>query len=438
MNLPPPEACQRIRKLHSLVGSTNDNEAGNARNQLNKLLSEYGLSWNDLPEILAASNVDTGASSSAAPPSPTSTPTFNVLDLILHLIEQYGTITKEERLITALWVLHTYVYQQFKITPRLALLSPVRGCGKTTLLELIEQLCAGPFRVDNVSAASIYHHLASKVQTTFLIDEGENLGLRRDGVLLTVFNSGHRRGGATGRVIGGQVQRLPTFAPLAVAAICELPLTLLDRSIVINMRRHALGDAQIQQLDESDPAFPAVREEIQKWALNSSLSRDPEMPRSLHNRAADNWRVLIAIADDLGHGEDARSAAVKLCADRTDEDPGVALLADIRTVFTMLGVDRIPSSVLVEALLRLNDGIWNEWRGQNDDRVPRKLTQGELARLLRPFRIRPRTIWPAQRRPSEKSSRGYYRSDFEPSWAAYCPSPDTPTQPSKIIKLLRR
>jgi hypothetical protein len=27
------------------------------------------------------------------------------------------------------------------------------------------------------------------------------------------------------------------------------------------------------------------------------------MPPMLRNRAADNWRVLLAIADDLGHGE---------------------------------------------------------------------------------------------------------------------------------------
>jgi hypothetical protein len=38
---------------------------------------------------------------------------------------------------------------------------------------------------------------------------------------------------------------------------------------------------------------------------------------------------------------------------------------------------------LVEALIGLGDGLWNEWRGPKDDRPPRKLTQGELSRLLR-------------------------------------------------------
>ena len=96
---------------------------------------------------------------------------------------------------------------------------------------------------------------------------------------------------------------------------------------------------------------------------------------------------FAAIADDLGHGEAARSAAIKLSSNCLYEDAGVMLLSDIRSVFQVLGKDRIASAVLVEALLGLDDGIWGEWRGPNDDRLPRKLNESELARLLRPFQI---------------------------------------------------
>ena len=113
------------------------------------------------------------------------------------------------------------------------------------------------------------------------------------------------------------------------------------------------------------------------------------------------------------------------------------LLGNILTVFLALGTDRISSAALVEALLGLDDGIWADWRGPNDDRTPRRLNQSELARMLRPFEIRPKTIWPTQRRLGRGSRRGYYRSQFAAAWAAYCPSADTPTQRSKIIKLLR-
>jgi hypothetical protein len=404
MTLPPPKVCRRIRQLFALIGSSNANEANVARDRLNKLLVQYSLSWNDLPAIIAAADAILAAAdrSRTAAQAPMGKPEVNVLDLVSRLIEVHVAITPAERTAVALWILHAYVFDRFPITPRLVLLSPVRGCGKTTLLVLIELLTTRAHRTDNVSAAAIYY-LLDRSSHTLLIDEGDNLDLLGNHVLRSVFNSGHRRGGSISRFVGGWSRQFPTFAPLAVAAIGTLPLPLMHRAIVINMQRPA-SEIHIEQLDEYDPSFHAAREQIQKWAASCSLAQKPEMPPALRNRAADNWRALLAIADDLGHGDDARSAALELCANRPDEDPGVVLLGDIKTVFMARGVDRIGSKVLIEALLALDDGMWNEWRGPNDDRQPRKLSQGELARLLRPFGIKPKTIWPAQRRPGDKSA----------------------------------
>jgi hypothetical protein len=337
----------------------------------------------------------------------------------------------------ALFILHTYVFDRYLITPRLALLSPVRGCGKTTLLALIELLVDEPYRVDDVTPAAIYHQIDRRPRTTLLIDEGENLGLLYNKSLTKVFNSGHRKGGASGRFVGGWSRKFSTFAPLAIAAIgYTLPLPLMSRAAaVINMQK-ASGEAQIQKLDEDDPSFPASRAEIRKWAAMCLLARNPKMPPSLRNRAADNWCVLLAIADDLGHGEDARAAAVTLCANRIDEDPGVLALIHIRTVFDARGVDRITSAALVEALWEIEDASWHDWRGPLDDRASRKLSQDELSRLLRPFGIRPKSVWPPRRRPGDKSGKGYYRHQFEQAWASYCPA-GTAAQ-AKVIGLPRR
>jgi hypothetical protein len=430
MNLPPPKICRRIRSLHALLGSSNANEANNAREKLNKLLAEYGLTWNDLMSVLVAADVTSNTASTAAQ-APTDGPEVNVLDLVLRLLELHVAITRAERMAVALWILHCSTFDQFMITPRLTLLSPVRGCGKTTLLALIELLVPESCRTDNTTAAAIYYLLERRPSTTLLVDEGDNLDLfRGNNVLRTIFNSGHRRGGVITRFVGGWSREFPTFAPLCIAAIGTLPLPLMHRAVVINMQRASGG---IERLDEHDLSFPAAREQIRRWVATCLLAPDPEMPASLRNRAADNWRALISVADSLGYGEEARAVAVELCANRPDEDAGVTLLVDIRTVFFALGVDRITSVALVEALVSLDDGYWHEWRGPNDDRPPRKLTQGELARLLRPFGIRPKTIWPAQRRPDDKSKRGYTRAQFEAAWRAYAPGPDTPTRSGRII-----
>jgi hypothetical protein len=235
------------------------------------------------------------------------------------------------------------------------------------------------------------------------------------------------------RFVAGWSRRYRTFAPMAIAAIGMLPPPLLHRSIVINMHRSGV---QLRRLDEADPAFSWARQAIRDWATKVQLAPEPVMPSSLRNRAADNWRPLLSIADSFGYGEPARAAAVALSADRPDEDPGEVLLTDIRTVFQVEGADRIASATLVKELIGLDDGQWGEWRGLNDDGPPRKLTQPQLAQLLRPFGIKSRTIWPLGRQPGDKSSRGYLRSQFEAAWHAYCPQADTPSS-SKIIPILR-
>ena len=176
----------------------------------------------------------------------------------------------------ALWILHTYVFERFPVTPRLALLSPVRGCGKTTLLILLELLVANPYRTDNVTAAAIYH-LLDLSPRTLLADEADNLGLLSNDILRAVFNSGHRRGGAIGRFVRGRSRKFFTFAPLAVAAIGMLPLPLLHRAIVINMQR--AGGPALKLLDETDPKFPASREQIKRWAKHARSRANPRCRR---------------------------------------------------------------------------------------------------------------------------------------------------------------
>jgi hypothetical protein len=123
--------------------------------------------------------------------------------------------------------LHTWVFGRFRITPRLALLSPVRGCGKTSFLNPLAQLVLEGERSDDVTAASIYHQLYERPGTTLLIDEADNLNLFNNNVLRVVFNSGHDRDGNIRRFVKGRSQRFSTFAPLAVAAIGLLPLPLM-------------------------------------------------------------------------------------------------------------------------------------------------------------------------------------------------------------------
>ena len=122
-----------------------------------------------------------------------------------------------------------------------------------------------------------------------------------------------------------------------------------------------------------------------------------------------------------------------------DEDAGVLLLHDIRSIFDACGVDRMTSVALVAALNDIDDAMWSEWRGPHGNQQPRRLSPGELARLLTPFGIRSRTIWPPHRTAETRSAKGYYRSQFEKAWRAYCDSDagDGTASHSSTIRHLR-
>ena len=175
-------------------------------------------------------------------------------------------------------------------------------------------------------------------------------------------------------------------------------------------------------------------------AILADQSGADQCKRRASKNPADNWRPLIAIADCFGPcwSEAAREAAITFAHAYQDEDAGVVLLSDIRDIFNRTSAERMASVDLIAALLDVEESGWREYRGPHDDQTPRKLSQGEMARLLRPFGIRPRPIWPAAKRRKGTSRRGYYRAQFESAWARYCAEGVTASQPSNVAYIGNR
>jgi hypothetical protein len=305
------------------------------------------------------------------------------------------------------------------------------------LLHLLEQWSHEPDYSGGTTAAAFFHQLEHTPDITALLDEADNQGLFDDPKMRQIFNAGHEVDGSIRRFIGGLPRKYGVGAPLALAAIRELPRPLMSRAIIINLRR---APAQLKRFDETDRAFMITYEAIRKWAARCNLNRDPEMPANFHGRLADNWRPLFAIADDFGYGEAARAAAVVLNANRQYENPIITLLTDIRTVFDMFQVDRLRTKQdLIPALVGLEGGLWEAWTGLNDTDAPHTVTERDLGRLLRPFGITSKTLWPpgGGRQPGSQCSAGYYRRQFEEGWGGYCRPTATPPHP-RNIKYLRQ
>ena len=76
-----------------------------------------------------------------------------------------------------LWAAHTHLVESFESTPRLALLSPEKQCGKTRVLELLALLGAGAETLSDASAAYLFRRIGAGA-VTVLLDEADAIWKR--------------------------------------------------------------------------------------------------------------------------------------------------------------------------------------------------------------------------------------------------------------------
>jgi putative DNA primase/helicase len=323
-----------------------------------------------------------------------------------------------------LWVLHCHAHQAAFHSPRLAITSPVMRCGKSSLLRWLARVVPRPLPASNISAAALFRVIEA-AYPTLLIDELDQVDPDKRVELVGVVNSSHCRLDAQIiRVSGEQLEPrvFSTWAPMALAAIGKLPPQWVDRSITIEMTRKLSGDrAEGMRLD-LDQGFEELQRKAARWAkdhLEALRGADPVMPLSLNDRQADNWRLLLAIADLIGGEwpERARKAAVALSiADNDSDARGVQALADIQQIFDDRGdPEDLTSDAIVSALIELEGHPWAEYR-----RDGKPITKNALARLLKPFGIAPGNL-----RAAGVVVKGYARAAFVPLWNRYLK--DSPT-----------
>jgi Protein of unknown function (DUF3631) len=412
----------KLLKLWRLAKSVNTGgEANSAEVAIDRLLAKHKKSRGDLPELLKLGEQLEAEKAGAAinrhqPASNAPRRRRFLFDLVSHQFQQYVRVKERYAVAATLWALHTHVHRHFYYSPRLSVLSPALSFGKTQLLNVLSNLVPNVEQLNDPSAASLFRCMNEG--KTILIDEADNL--RLDRTMRTALNGGYENNkGTISRVILGVTERFTTFAPVAIAAIGlrKLPNTLLSRSVIIKMER-ALVDEEILRVDPNDieqrRVWVAVYREIEQWALEVRLNQNPEIPRQGH-RNANNWRALLAIADDLEAGDVARTAMVEIMAEYVTEDIPTYLLRDIRIVFDEQKCKAIWSETLIEHLHNLeNEYDWAE----------HKLTKGKMARILYDFGMKSQSaVWLPERqhRSQQSAKRGYVRSDFEMAWARYCP-----------------
>jgi hypothetical protein len=364
---------------------------------------------------------------------------FTVLDLVRALFDDYSVVSEAERLVLALWALHTHIYDSFDCTPRLALISPDSGYGKTRILKLLKRFVSEPKLSKNTTAAAIFRRLAYRPRATYLLDEGENQPILTDTTMRSVMDA-NERDSPIDRVDG----EFLAFFPCAYAvrgSEYDVPVSIRLRSIFVTPPKAVPK----KRFDEGDPAcmaeFAAANDFIRAWAATASLNRNPDVPAALlrDSRTADNCRPLPAVADTFGPqvGEAARLALIELCAGFRNLGVAHRALHGCKLVCDGLGdTDRVDIKVLTKGVIE-EDDYYADWRGANDKGQPHELTSPELSRLLKRFGLRSRPMWPIPRKKDSKGFRGYYVAKIYEAWRTQCSESDTPTHAGKIIALAK-
>lgn len=355
-------------------------------------------------------------------------------------IRRFCILPEAAYLPLALWAVATHVSDAFGAFPYIALSSPVKRCGKTRVLEVLELLCAKPLRITSASPASIFRLM--KDAPTLLLDEVEPLRNANPSestqAILSILNAGHRRGATVTRCEAAgkdwEPVHFPVYGPKAFAAIGRLPDTLADRCICIPMQRKPASQTVARFLFARTPAeAEPLRVTIAGWAescpdaVRESYENMSDL-RFLEDREADLWMPLFAVCSVAAPDriDELKRCARSLCgakaADDAEDSHSLKLLADVRRVWPA-GSPHMLTESFLKVLRGLSDSPWAD---MGPEFTPRK-----LATMLRPFGPAPRQV----RVHGGATGKGYLRGEFEDAFSRYLPTADAESETSETTRI---
>ena len=340
-------------------------------------------------------------------------------------VKRFMSLPEHAAVALALWTVNSYiVVTHGHVAPILAVTSPEKRCGKSTLLGWLYRLVDRPLLAANITAAAIFRTVDA-YHPTLLIDEADSFLGETGEELRGILNSGHTRDTAfVVRVSGEELEprRFSTWGTKVIALIGKLEgrySTLADRSIEIQLRRKLPTEKLTKLRHAGEVHFEELARRCARYAADfgAALGKArPDIPDVLNDRAQDNWEPLLAIADKAGGNWPrlARSVALALSggADTSGgEGIGVQLLADLRRYFDGGKATSYPTTTLLQYLTEMDEAPWPTYA------KGKPMTARHLARILHPYGILPQNI-----RVGNTVPKGYNVSDFADAFARYLPS----------------
>ena len=319
-----------------------------------------------------------------------------LLQELAEAFRRYAVLPPHADTALALWCMFTWFFNESHIAPLLVIRSPEKGCGKSTVMEILTRLVYRPL-ISSGMTSPVLFRVIEKHKPTVLIDEGDTF-LNNDNLELHgVINCGCSKTAPwVWRCAGDDhdPKRFNVFCPKAIALIGHTRDTLHDRAVEVELRRK-LPHEEIARLRHGDGAeLDVLRRKLARLSadrIDDFSGMRPVMPDVLPDRQMDNWEPLVKAAM-LG-GEEyellAKQAAVALTNSKIENAPksvGVELLTDIQQVFQSRNTTRIRSVDLIKELCEGDDTAWGTYnRG-------RPITPKQVSKRLSEFGIKAKSL----------------------------------------------
>lgn len=264
-----------------------------------------------------------------------------LLSDIAAVIRRFIVCDKEIAHAAALWVAMTWFIDVIHVAPLAVITAPEKRCGKSLLLSQLGRLSARAITACSITPAALFRTIDAWCPT-LLIDEADAF-IKDNEELRGLLNSGHTRESAyVIRTQGDNFTptKFNTWGAKALAGIGQLSDTLMDRAVVLELRRK-LPYEEVERIRDAEPdLFDVLCSKLARFAedyRDQVRKARPPLPQSLNDRAQDNWEPLLAIAMTAGSDwfKIGCTAALKLSGGENEsQTTGIELLSDIREIFT--------------------------------------------------------------------------------------------------------
>lgn len=304
-------------------------------------------------------------------------------------LRRYVALSEGQALVCVLWVLNTYVYERFPVTPYLEIWAMGKRSGKSTLAEIMALMCRGGRVLATIRVLSMVKLIEAKEGAYVpFIEEAERFAKANLGDERSIIASGYRRGA----VHELEKASYRTFCPKAFVLIGNVHEIIRDRCISLKLERatpeHNWTLERYTAESEIDDLIVAYRELAKSGQMDVIKTDDgprfhPVDPAWLTSaRDREIWTPLFSLAHALRLGkatmETLQRASVDLSILKTlpavvyhpsqeeqvgdDQNAADAVLRDLLSVLKP-GEAFITSADAVTRLHGIATAPWRAWRG---------------------------------------------------------------------------